>query len=148
MHGSRLRSILCHYLSSFHSHLLNSFYQYFIQTIFLILQFTNCSTLYYFLCPSTHLSFLWPPLLLLHLHLKNNNHRSFLPFTTRSSFHLFNILLFFIKSFAFVLSFFLGLIWLFLFLQTWVLKVSIHCPGCKRKVKKVLQSIEGSLLLF
>ncbi|KAJ8573870.1 hypothetical protein K7X08_010381 [Anisodus acutangulus] len=26
---------------------------------------------------------------------------------------------------------------------TWVLKVSIHCPGCKRKVKKVLQSIEG-----
>nr|XP_004229237.1 heavy metal-associated isoprenylated plant protein 36 isoform X2 [Solanum lycopersicum] len=27
--------------------------------------------------------------------------------------------------------------------RTWVLKVSIHCPGCKRKVKKVLQSIEG-----
>ncbi|KAA8548924.1 hypothetical protein F0562_000608 [Nyssa sinensis] len=27
--------------------------------------------------------------------------------------------------------------------QTWVLKVSIHCEGCKRKVKKVLQSIEG-----
>ncbi|KAL0414725.1 UNVERIFIED_CONTAM: Heavy metal-associated isoprenylated plant protein 35 [Sesamum radiatum] len=27
--------------------------------------------------------------------------------------------------------------------QTWVLKVSIHCQGCKRKVKKVLQSIEG-----
>lgn len=26
---------------------------------------------------------------------------------------------------------------------TWVLKVSIHCPGCKRKVKRVLQSIEG-----
>ncbi|KAJ9537219.1 hypothetical protein OSB04_029952, partial [Centaurea solstitialis] len=30
-----------------------------------------------------------------------------------------------------------------MFLQTWVLKVSIHCVGCKRKVKKVLQSIEG-----
>ncbi|MQL79993.1 hypothetical protein Taro_012452 [Colocasia esculenta] len=27
--------------------------------------------------------------------------------------------------------------------QTWVLKVSIHCEACKRKVKKVLQSIEG-----
>ncbi|XP_059647099.1 heavy metal-associated isoprenylated plant protein 35-like [Cornus florida] len=27
--------------------------------------------------------------------------------------------------------------------QTWVLKVSIHCDGCKRKVKKVLQSIDG-----
>ncbi|CAA6654268.1 unnamed protein product [Spirodela intermedia] len=27
--------------------------------------------------------------------------------------------------------------------QTWVLKVSIHCEGCKRKVKKALQSIEG-----
>lgn len=27
--------------------------------------------------------------------------------------------------------------------QTWVLKVHIHCEGCKRKVKKVLQSIEG-----
>ncbi|KAF3456208.1 hypothetical protein FNV43_RR00858 [Rhamnella rubrinervis] len=27
--------------------------------------------------------------------------------------------------------------------QTWVLKVSIHCEGCKRKVKKVLQRIEG-----
>ncbi|CAK7333169.1 unnamed protein product [Dovyalis caffra] len=27
--------------------------------------------------------------------------------------------------------------------QTWVLKVSIHCQGCKRKVKKVLQSIDG-----
>ncbi|XP_057475725.1 heavy metal-associated isoprenylated plant protein 36-like [Actinidia eriantha] len=27
--------------------------------------------------------------------------------------------------------------------QTWVLKVSIHCEGCKRKVKKVLQSIDG-----
>ncbi|KAK2358270.1 heavy metal-associated isoprenylated plant protein [Trifolium repens] len=27
--------------------------------------------------------------------------------------------------------------------QTWFLKVSIHCEGCKRKVKKVLQSIEG-----
>ncbi|EXB74796.1 hypothetical protein L484_023540 [Morus notabilis] len=27
--------------------------------------------------------------------------------------------------------------------QTWVLKVSIHCEGCKRKVKKVLQKIDG-----
>ncbi|KAH0978554.1 hypothetical protein GBA52_028273 [Prunus armeniaca] len=27
--------------------------------------------------------------------------------------------------------------------QTWVLKVSIHCEGCKKKVKKVLQGIEG-----
>ncbi|KAK6937407.1 Heavy metal-associated domain, HMA, partial [Dillenia turbinata] len=27
--------------------------------------------------------------------------------------------------------------------ETWVLKVSIHCEGCKKKVKKVLQSIEG-----
>nr|GMD90942.1 heavy metal-associated isoprenylated plant protein 3-like [Ipomoea batatas] len=26
--------------------------------------------------------------------------------------------------------------------KTWVLKVSIHCQACKRKVKKVLQSIE------
>ncbi|KAJ4850587.1 hypothetical protein Tsubulata_017188 [Turnera subulata] len=27
--------------------------------------------------------------------------------------------------------------------QTWILKVSIHCEGCKKKVKKVLQGIEG-----
>ncbi|MFS7922821.1 putative heavy metal-associated domain, HMA, heavy metal-associated domain superfamily [Helianthus anomalus] len=27
--------------------------------------------------------------------------------------------------------------------KTWVLKVSIHCVGCKRKVKRLLQSIEG-----
>ncbi|KAF5941470.1 hypothetical protein HYC85_019112 [Camellia sinensis] len=27
--------------------------------------------------------------------------------------------------------------------ETWVLKVPIHCEGCKRKVKKVLQSIDG-----
>ncbi|XP_058731179.1 heavy metal-associated isoprenylated plant protein 35-like [Vicia villosa] len=27
--------------------------------------------------------------------------------------------------------------------QTWLLKVSIHCEGCKRKVKKVLQNIDG-----
>ncbi|KAJ8898821.1 hypothetical protein K2173_007246 [Erythroxylum novogranatense] len=27
--------------------------------------------------------------------------------------------------------------------QTWNLKVSIHCEGCKKKVKKVLQGIEG-----
>ncbi|PIA44453.1 hypothetical protein AQUCO_01700211v1 [Aquilegia coerulea] len=30
--------------------------------------------------------------------------------------------------------------------QTWVLKVSIHCEGCKRKVKKVLQNIEETLI--
>ncbi|URE35200.1 Heavy-metal-associated domain [Musa troglodytarum] len=27
--------------------------------------------------------------------------------------------------------------------KTWVLKVSIHCEGCKRKVKKILKSIPG-----
>ncbi|KAF9605734.1 hypothetical protein IFM89_018130 [Coptis chinensis] len=27
--------------------------------------------------------------------------------------------------------------------QKWTLKVSIHCEGCKRKVKKVLQNIDG-----
>ncbi|KAJ6430992.1 hypothetical protein OIU84_018492 [Salix udensis] len=27
--------------------------------------------------------------------------------------------------------------------KTWVLKVSIHCQGCKRKVRKVLQGIDG-----
>ncbi|KAL2341758.1 hypothetical protein Fmac_009698 [Flemingia macrophylla] len=27
--------------------------------------------------------------------------------------------------------------------QTWFLKVSIHCEGCRRKVKKVLNSIDG-----
>ncbi|KAK3023466.1 hypothetical protein RJ639_044846 [Escallonia herrerae] len=27
--------------------------------------------------------------------------------------------------------------------QTWVLKVSIHCEGCKRKVKKILHNIDG-----
>ncbi|KAK4441760.1 Heavy metal-associated isoprenylated plant protein 36 [Sesamum alatum] len=27
--------------------------------------------------------------------------------------------------------------------MTWALRVSIHCKGCKKKVKKVLQSIEG-----
>ncbi|MED6137287.1 hypothetical protein PIB30_063714 [Stylosanthes scabra] len=27
--------------------------------------------------------------------------------------------------------------------QTWFLKVSIHCDGCRRKVKKVLQGIDG-----
>ncbi|KAJ4727645.1 Heavy metal-associated isoprenylated plant protein [Melia azedarach] len=28
--------------------------------------------------------------------------------------------------------------------QTWVLKVSIHCEGCKKKVKKVLKGIDDS----
>ncbi|XP_011023677.1 PREDICTED: uncharacterized protein LOC105125077 [Populus euphratica] len=27
--------------------------------------------------------------------------------------------------------------------KTWVLKVSVHCEGCKRKVKKILDSIDG-----
>ncbi|XP_059648485.1 heavy metal-associated isoprenylated plant protein 36 [Cornus florida] len=27
--------------------------------------------------------------------------------------------------------------------KTWVLKVSVHCQGCKRKVKKILHNIEG-----
>ncbi|KAK4378924.1 hypothetical protein RND71_000786 [Anisodus tanguticus] len=27
--------------------------------------------------------------------------------------------------------------------KTWVLKVSIHCEGCKRKVKKILQQVPG-----
>ncbi|XP_043718918.1 heavy metal-associated isoprenylated plant protein 35-like [Telopea speciosissima] len=27
--------------------------------------------------------------------------------------------------------------------QTWVLRVSFHCEACKRKVKKVLQSVDG-----
>ncbi|KAG6499263.1 heavy metal-associated isoprenylated plant protein 35-like [Zingiber officinale] len=27
--------------------------------------------------------------------------------------------------------------------QTWILKVSIHCQGCEKKVKKVLQTMEG-----
>lgn len=27
--------------------------------------------------------------------------------------------------------------------QTWVLKVLIHCDGCKRRVKKILQGIDG-----
>ncbi|KAF5774212.1 putative heavy metal-associated domain, HMA, heavy metal-associated domain superfamily [Helianthus annuus] len=31
--------------------------------------------------------------------------------------------------------------------KTWVLKVSIHCVGCKRKVKKVLQTIEGVYII-
>ncbi|KAF7815351.1 heavy metal-associated isoprenylated plant protein 35-like [Senna tora] len=29
--------------------------------------------------------------------------------------------------------------------QTWFLKVPIHCEGCRRKVKKVLQRIDGML---
>lgn len=31
-------------------------------------------------------------------------------------------------------------------LQTTVLRVSIHCEGCKKKVKKVLHNIEGTLI--
>lgn len=33
---------------------------------------------------------------------------------------------------------------LYLHLQTCVLKVNIHCDGCKHKVKKLLQRIEGA----
>jgi copper chaperone CopZ len=32
-------------------------------------------------------------------------------------------------------------------LQTFVLKVSIHCHGCKKKVRKVLKSVEGTVTL-
>jgi copper chaperone CopZ len=28
--------------------------------------------------------------------------------------------------------------------QTWFLKVSIHCEGCRKKVKKVLKRIDGT----
>ncbi|RZS27706.1 hypothetical protein BHM03_00061227 [Ensete ventricosum] len=35
--------------------------------------------------------------------------------------------------------------WILVVLQTSILKVSIHCEGCKKKVKKVLQSMEGNL---
>jgi hypothetical protein len=31
----------------------------------------------------------------------------------------------------------------FMKIQTCVLKVNIHCDGCKQKVKKILQKIEG-----
>ncbi|KMT14212.1 hypothetical protein BVRB_4g075740 [Beta vulgaris subsp. vulgaris] len=31
--------------------------------------------------------------------------------------------------------------------KTWVLKVSIHCEGCKRKVKKILHSVEGVYMI-
>lgn len=33
--------------------------------------------------------------------------------------------------------------WFMLMLQTLALKVSIHCEGCKREVKRVLQHIDG-----
>lgn len=36
-----------------------------------------------------------------------------------------------------------GFGWLCLCMQTCVLKVNIHCDGCKHKVKKILQKIEG-----
>ncbi|URE30994.1 Heavy-metal-associated domain [Musa troglodytarum] len=36
-----------------------------------------------------------------------------------------------------------GDFWVLVVLQTWILKVSIHCEGCRKKVKKVLQSMEG-----
>lgn len=33
-------------------------------------------------------------------------------------------------------------------LQTYVLRVNIHCDGCKQKVKKLLQRIEGTVSLL
>lgn len=30
--------------------------------------------------------------------------------------------------------------------KTWVLRVSIHCEGCKRKIKKLLSKIDGETL--
>lgn len=33
-------------------------------------------------------------------------------------------------------------------LQTFVLRVNIHCDGCKHKVKKLLQRIEGTVILL
>lgn len=36
-----------------------------------------------------------------------------------------------------------SVIFSFLFHQTWILKVSIHCEACKRKVKRVLKDVEG-----
>lgn len=32
--------------------------------------------------------------------------------------------------------------------QTCVLKVNIHCDGCKQEVKKILQKIDGNFPLF
>lgn len=32
--------------------------------------------------------------------------------------------------------------------QTCVLKVNIHCDGCKDKVRKILQKIDGIFLIF
>ena len=32
-----------------------------------------------------------------------------------------------------------------LYMQKCVLKVNIHCDGCKQKVKKILQKIDGTL---
>lgn len=45
--------------------------------------------------------------------------------------------------FYLVENLFLFVLDLFLF-QTCVLKVNIHCDGCKQKVKKLLQRIEGT----
>jgi copper chaperone CopZ len=36
----------------------------------------------------------------------------------------------------------------FFYVQTCVLKVNIHCDGCKKKVKKLLQRIEGADFLI
>lgn len=40
----------------------------------------------------------------------------------------------------------LGL-WDFLCMQKCVLKVNIHCDGCRQKVKKILQKIDGMVII-
>lgn len=46
-------------------------------------------------------------------------------------------------DFHLIIALFAPLTLIFFVFQTWVLKVSIHCQGCKRKVKKVLRGIDG-----
>lgn len=64
------------------------------------------------------------------------------------SFPLFLLLLFalFLLLF-FSLHLVLIVFFFFFYLQTCVLKVNIHCDGCKQKVKKLLQRIEGAHFL-
>lgn len=38
--------------------------------------------------------------------------------------------------------------WDCLYMQKCVLKVNIHCDGCKNKVKKILQKIDGMLSIY
>lgn len=52
------------------------------------------------------------------------------------------------QSFSFLFLFFF-LIFIFCsyyVIQKWILKVSIHCEGCKKKVKKILQQVPGKFL--